>query len=98
MLFCPSSKQKYDLHIRTCSRVTSPQVGPTDIPTLDKQAVLRLVLLDEDDDLNLGKVIVLSKGYVIAEWRDVYDRALQPPYRTIPPIPVNGSVPFYVSR
>ena len=54
--------------------------------------------LDEDDHPNLGEVIVLSKGYVIGEWRDVYDRALQPSYHSIPPILLNRSALFYNPR
>lgn len=100
VLFCASSTQKYGLLLHTCSEATSP-LGPlydTGIPTLDRQAALRLVPLDEDEDPNLAKVIDLSKGYVVAEWRDVYIRALQPPYRTIPRIPVNRSASFYIPR
>lgn len=100
VLFCSSSTQKYGLLLHTCSEATSP-LGPlydTGIPTLDRQAALRLVPLDDDEDPNLSKVVDLSKGHVVAEWRDVYIRALQPPYRTIPRIPVNRSTSFYVPR
>ena len=100
VLFCSSSTQKYGLLLHTCSEATSP-LGPlydTGIPTLDRQAALRLVPLDEDEDPNLDKVIDMSKGYVVAEWRDIYIRALQPPYRTIPRIPVNRNTSFYVPR
>ncbi|TBU31088.1 HET-domain-containing protein [Dichomitus squalens] len=100
VLFCSSSTQRYGLLLHTCSEATSPlgSLYDTGIPTLDRQAALRLVPLDEDDDPNLDKVIDMSKGYVVAEWRDVYIRALQPPYRTIQRIPVNRNTSFYIPR